>query len=457
MATIEDLIAEMLSELAILQNSEEPLFETGKNFPIPSMLSVDDGRAIFISDKIEQSILSVAKLIQENDEALQAGLGARDLRTIARRAFGNSLAKLDLSINAENSARCVKKAVRRAIKDAVRNDSQPQERSWGCDIFGDPEIPPFDVGPVRFERREDWLIRKDKNGSLTRTSVRRIGKAWQGKKSARRKPSLDYQGEKAVLEAVGNCQYVCSVSIAGTALGIGRDRAVSAAHITMASIALCWSKPAEALDGFRLLSDRGRDGRPGVLILKGDRSKPLSDPPSSPGPVYMTSEQWRSLRDQDKWGRHFAVSSDAIAYYLNPTKTHAQPKMMSTLIHALLWFHEGCKERLPLMATVKFAASMDALACGRKKKGILELISHRLGPSKNDLLFKDGMTASKAVNEIYEVVRSRTIHGTNEKWYRDWSETRSRSEVLARLCLLCCIDWISKNPVVDEPEKLSAS
>jgi hypothetical protein len=129
--------------------------------------------------------------------------------------------------------------------------------------------------------------------------------------------------------------------------------------------------------------------------------------------------------------------------------------MMNTLAHALLWFHEGCRETVAPIAIVKLSAALDALACGRGSSGIRRLISARLGIQQGQAIRPDGPTMKQVVEEIYSEGRSRTIHGNNCRMGHDWTETRGLAEEFGRLCLIMCFDWAAANPSCKAPLELS--
>lgn len=129
---------------------------------------------------------------------------------------------------------------------------------------------------------------------------------------------------------------------------------------------------------------------------------------------------------------------------------------MNTLLQALLWFHEGCRETVDAMAIVKFTSAMDSLSCGRKAKGIRELLTARVGFKDSDLLRKSGgPTMKEAVEGLYSDGRSRTVHGTSEDLVYDLTERRRLAEALTRLCLLRSMEWAADNITEDDPNKLS--
>lgn len=149
------------------------------------------------------------------------------------------------------------------------------------------------------------------------------------------------------------------------------------------------------------------------------------------------------------FGSVFSCAAEAIEYATSGFVSGKRPDMMNSLSKALLWFHEGCRESVDTMAIVKFCSSMDALACGKREKGILSLIKSRLKVN-------DECKLKKEVNEIYSAGRSRTVHGTHSKLGHDWSDIRNRAERMARLCLISCMEWVSVHSDVKDPKFLSS-
>lgn len=106
------------------------------------------------------------------------------------------------------------------------------------------------------------------------------------------------------------------------------------------------------------------------------------------------------------------------------------------------------------MATVKFAAVLDTLGGGSGDDGILKLIEARLGRSRSQAITRDGRTAASVVREIYGAGGSGTIHGSNDQYGHDWSNTRDLAESLTRNCLVEVIGWLHANPAVDDLDQL---
>ena len=161
----------------------------------------------------------------------------------------------------------------------------------------------------------------------------------------------------------------------------------------------------------------------------------------------MKAEEWDRLRSDFK--SVFACAGEAIEHVTTEQGSGKRPKMMDALSQALLWFHEGCRENVDAMAIVKFCSAMDALACGKRKRGILALMKARLR------VF-DESELERLLEEIYGGGRSRTVHGTNDRLGHDWSNTRGVAESFARECLMACLDWVSRHESTEDPSRLSS-
>ncbi|MEC5291428.1 hypothetical protein VSX64_12500 [Aurantimonas sp. C2-6-R+9] len=219
-----------------------------------------------------------------------------------------------------------------------------------------------------------------------------------------------------------------------------------------ATISLFWAKPSQVLDGVNLLVDRSIRREkiltfiPGRTILSGSR---MIGRPSGP---FISKADWK--KSFAYYDLVLKAAAELISFYLEPTGNVRRPKLMNALAQALLWFHEGCRETVTLMAIVKLTATLDALAKGDQSGGIKRLVTARLGHKPSDKFWADGTSMEQAVKEIYSDGRSRTIHGTNDKLGHDWTSTRARTEALSRLCLILCMEWASSNPTLDNPALL---
>jgi hypothetical protein len=451
MSKIRRRIVDIIHELKGLQRSPASLVDKDDDFTLPRMIAAGNGGSIIVSRKIDEIISLVADQLMTDDPTLARKYTRSDWQASVRRAFGPPLARIDLDDDPSENANLVVTDIRAELSKQVSGHGI-LEFAFGCTMFDNTAVKPFAIGVVRFESRLDWLSRKYSEGGIPLVTRRRVERALRGKSLRKRMQSYTSNIEADILDSLGNCAFVCSVTTNGLAGKAGQEKALTAARLATAAIALLWQTPSKTLEGLNLLFDRIPHRQkylafiPGKIVLAGSR---WSHMPHGP---WVSTGEWEKLflRNRD----HFAIVGNVLDYVVSPTDVVARPKMMNTLAQSLLWFYEGCRETVTLMAIVKFSASLDALACGGKARGIRHLINARLGMQDGMPIRPGGPSLKQVIDEIYSDGRSRTIHGTNDKLGHDWSVTRDVAEQFGRLCLLVCIDWAASNPSSDEPSKM---
>ncbi|WP_157070145.1 hypothetical protein [Aureimonas frigidaquae] len=452
MATLESYVDALIAELIRVQAPGSIPDPDEEGFSLPGQIAVGNDRFIMTTQEMERLIELSSRELKRSDPVLSRTHTDKEWNWMVRGAFGPALMLIDLDDDRQENARIVIAAIRAAVGEPAKTYG-PAEHVFGCTLFGNFQVAPFWIGPVQFEPRSAWLSRKLSECDVTKITARRVTHVWSGNKLRKRKTSVDSIRERDILDAVGRCPYVCSVRTDGLASESGRLKAQTAARLAMTGIALRWAVSSKALDGFRLLVDpsvrrqRSLVFKPNVKTLSGGNLRGLPHGPT------VSPANWANELTEHR--NVFDVVGEAIAYYLSPDGKVVRPKLMNTLAQALLWFHEGCRDEVDLMAVVKFSACLDALASGGKSTGIRSLIRARLGMQDDKLIRKDGPTMHSAVQEIYGLGRSRTIHGTNDKIGDDWSSTRAVAEQFARLCLIKCLDWVVSNPTSDDPLALT--
>ncbi|MGB3390479.1 MAG: hypothetical protein WBA88_21155, partial [Pseudaminobacter sp.] len=162
---------------------------------------------------------------------------------------------------------------------------------------------------------------------------------------------------------------------------------------------------------------------------------------------------WLKLFEMEK--SYFSFFAEVINFILKSGADSDRQKTLCRLFHATLWFHEGCREASPLIATVKYAACMDALGNGRGCGAILTVFERILGWKRFSVVFQDGMTLEAVISRIYGQGRSRTIHGNNDQAHMDWSTIAARAEQLARCLLIGCVEWAAEKDLKSDIAVLS--
>src|SRR5262249_47340392 len=156
------------------------------------------------------------------------------------------------------------------------------------------------------------------------------------------------------------------VATDGFANEAGTEKALTAARLALTSISLLWQESSKALDGFNLTYDRSLHRKKALSFVAGQRILSGSRLSHFPHGPYLRAGVWERMFA--KQADHFKITAEILEYFLSITGSVARPKLMNTLGQALLWFHEGCRDTVGLMAIVKFSASMDALGGGHKAR-----------------------------------------------------------------------------------------
>ena len=419
-----------------------------KRYSFPVTLNVGNGRRIYITPEIDAMINSLSKCIfDECFESRKADFTNPEWSRMVKRAFGEALVDHDDERVVEKDAGEVLAATTEKLRGLV-NDLQERNYIFGCHLCNISDLKPLPMGPVLLEPRLVWLERMHTDENISKISLSRIARAWQGKRLRKRRDSEDWLTEEGILATVGACEFVCSVSIAKTGPEAGLQKALIAARLATTAISLAWEMPSSALDAMSLTFDREPHRQTNLVLFPNNRfDYRTSWAQVSGGITELTRKEWENLVTE--FEPIFNCTGEVITYVTSGQDAVSRPQLLNVLFQALLWFHEACREQVDLMAIVKFCAAMEALSCGLGKGGILNLVGSRL-------VVKDENRFRKDLDRIYGEGRSRTVHGTSDSLGHDWSECRQLSERLARLCLQSCLERAFENPQMEDPQRLSA-
>lgn len=413
---------------------------------LPPQLSVGNGRFLPATAKALEYVADYAAILKANDPLLALSYSDDEISDIAGQAFGVAFSSVDL----DHSNDEIHTTALSALADALSTELAPNEREeevvFGCWALTGPGTDDMQIGPVRIEARSNWLTREEGIGRVSPVTARRIRRAWSGDQCRRRTPSFDEAKERAVLDTIDECQTVCSVATKGLSQKVAEQKAPLVSRLAFTALALSWKTPSTALDRMGLRID-GPIHKVHTVSFAPTHMSRLSTSLSHIGGQFVTDE-WLTLWPSLDW--LVGPIGDALSAYVKPRQSPARRKIDSALFMSLWWFHEACRERAPLLAIVKFAASLDALAGGGESRGIRELIDARLSITPGTPLTNDGRMTAEVVKEIYGDARSRAIHGSTDRHGHDWQKVRHVAETLARLCLNRSCGWIWDNPNSDD-------
>lgn len=446
-ASCAQLLEGILEKLKALREGSVQFEDlTDENYPLPASLNIGDGDLIFITREIDQSIGALAKaLMDQRDPSYRSRFSDRDWRRLAKQALGAAISDDAIrKMDQDHTAKVILSGIETQI-DAWVDSIQEREFVFGCHFSKIPDLEPFSIGPVRFEPRAMWLERAHLEERVSRVSTSRISRAWQGKRLRARVSSRDASVEHSILRTVGDGDYICSVSIGLAGSEAGLQKSLIAARLALAAVALGFDQPSQALRDMVLVRDTRLHLEEHIEFSPSGQAGWRTAASFSPGVGWLTEQQWAGLASD--FEEVFDAAGQAIRCFTHGDKAVGKPRIMNALFQALLWFHEAATERVDAIAIVKFCSSMDALACGRRIKGISELIQSHFTVTSVRQLDKD-------LKQLYNDGRSRTVHGTSDGLGHDWSSSKSRAEFLARGCLIGSLERIAKYGGPDDPKIL---
>lgn len=419
---------------------------------LPRWISAGDGESLIINRKISDLIWKLANSIYAEHPDKANTISRKDWAGLVRLVIGPLLGKTDLDNAFETSAYTILVKLRHELSTTDWNYKK-RTFLFGCYFIEHHDIPPFTIGPVTVWKREKWLDIDLANGRVSKISHQRLLACWAGKSMKGRKPSWDSASEKHIADAVGSAPYVCTVETEGIFGEVAKEKAVMSARFTLLGVALMWASPTEAMAKLNLVFD-GLPYRQTYAFVQ-DRPKFLGGSRwvNSQHGLLLFGDLWDPLVQQraDWW----KTLGEAIAFWLSPDGNVPRAKLMKQFVQALIWFHEACREPMPMIATTKFMAALDALTCGGKAKGIKALVTSRLAVAETDPIRANGPSFSKVIDDLYSQGRSRLIHGSSDRIGHDWQDQRDLAESLARITLITCLDWAANYEGVDDPKSIA--
>lgn len=451
--TLKENISEIIKELVKLQTVPAPPRLQEDGFEFPRMIRAGFNRSMIVSKKIDDIILDVATQMVGASSAPSKELVTREWYFVVRTALGQALGLIDLDAPTEvNSEKVIKQ-----VQWALSNRASPhgrRELSYGCTLFGASIIEPFEIGPVKFESRLAWLMRKKNDGAISAAVCRRIERTWAGEKQRTRKSSVDSIREQAVLNSIGSCPFVCSVISSSLGPEMDQEKSLSAARLALSAISLLWLSPSRALEGITLLFDGSINQQKALTFVKGKSILEGSRVSHMPTGSWLADGEWEAIFANES--DYFGVVGDVLWYLVEPSAGGQRPAMLNVLAQAMLWFNEGCRESVSIISIAKFSAALKILSCDDKTTGIQRLITARLGIEGQAAIRPGGPTMASVLEQIFVRGQNCSIHGSESALCDDWNGTRTLSEQFASLCLRACLEWASENPHCNNPRQLSS-
>lgn len=433
-----------INEVAALTGAERRAYH--KKFElVPPSLPAGEGRQILLSAVGIAAVRRIAATTRANNAHLAAAYSEGEMIELFRFNIGRLLmanpGPEEHSFETPSDVLAFKRKLAASIREDASGLRPGETHAFGVWTFSSAGVVPISMGPVWLGPREVWLKDAEIGSSLNKAVRDRIARRWQGAKLRKRAASC-FLGEEDILAAIGECPWVCTVQLGGHSSERSREKATLAARIALASIALCWQRPANATQSMGLLIDGpghrrvsfayNEEGAVGVWRNKSPRRG-----------AEIFTEDARTFHED--YRDRFTTVGDALHSFLAVQPVGPMVEPSARLCRALIWFWEACNAPLDFMAITKFATSMDVLCDGQDDHALCRLLERCGDFSPDDTLLKDGTSVKGLVSEVYTAGRSKFLHGARPSLVEDLTVARIRAELLASLALKSYISWIGED------------
>lgn len=444
-----EVLVELVSETNAFQAQKgHSLITNG----IAGFRNIDGYGSALINSRMKSLSDKLGNMLYREDKGLWLSWSKVDWLKLVERVFLEEYFKNLKLYETVSSIKDLLKAIEAKI--SYQSHSGAIRFLSGCDIFSNSIEEVIDFGKVSIVGRGRWLDKQCDAGILSKLICDNIKLQWglDGNQVDPITDSMDIYTKSNVLDLVGRGGYVCEVDVSGLVGEAAEAKAIMAMNFAMVAICLTWNKPSKALRNMSSTSC----GYPQLVYsaisvdgnLRGNSSRwngGFGQP--------LIETNWNEVSKQ--YSSVFGVISEVIDYALSSTGDVNRPRLMDTFAHSLMWFHEACKEDLPMIAITKFVASLDALASNSAGAGgIIRVITSRLGVSKDDPIRPEGPSFKEAITEIYSQGRSRLLHGSSDRLMQDWQSMRNLAEEFSRLAIIQCLDLASRKPLMNDPKEM---
>ena len=316
--------------------------------------------------------------------------------------------------------------------------------SFPCRLFDDLSIGPFDIGPVRFCPRSNWLHELEERAQGASDAwAKPLHKFFStpALSAADRESKLSVLPTRAqdVHDALAGCMWVATVSLAAIDQDRAKDQAKTAVRLAVNALGLRTNRlgavqlrgPGDELratQSHTIVQSLGADVRMAFH---------LDIPMTSGSPGQSKEYVLNSLNLRQAAGK--ALTAITLPSLSAKAK---EPTIAQRWCDALFWFGEARRDSTEFMALVRYGMALDVLTKGSKKKGITELLETLFGIKASDAVMTSGTTLGKLVSQIYDEGRSQFGHGGRSALIQDLPASieaadRLTSEALDRyaLCL----------------------
>ncbi len=433
-----------IEEVSSLSPDERRAYYRNFRFGPPS-LPVGQGRCIYLTDEGAKAVARIARSIRNNSPTIKMAYSEAELLRLTGDLIGRLLladtAPGGVTFEVPEDAIAFKIKLKASLNEHLSGLRSGVTHIFGCWVVYHHTLLPICIGPVWFGHRETWLNERRADRTFDKATHERIGRHWQGRKLRKRKNrSWSSHYEQDILDTVGPCPWICSVSFGGHAPARSGEKAVLAARIALATIALCWVRPARAACDMGLLIDTGPSNFQTTLCYDAKGFVGSSHINLSRRGAIIFDEDLQTFHSD--YHERFDTVGAALHLFLEVQPSGLMGDASARLCRSLTWFWEACNSPLDFMAITKFATSIDVLSEGQGEHAICDLLNRVGDFAPEDKFLKDGTTVKTLAREVYKEGRSKFVHGARPSLIEDLTSPRARAEMLASRALQSYIAWM---------------
>jgi hypothetical protein len=348
---------------------------------------------------------------------------------------GDILATKQLDKLAELDIGAFSKQLQQGLTDRLARTKADIEYSFPCHLFDDVNVGQFNIGPVRFLPRLNWLDHVEEHGGGDANWAKLVRAAWGGGSATTEDIIIDKWRAETISTGFRDCCWVAIVMVTTNELGRSDEAAGILARLAIdalgapmsASRAIRLAILGDALDLSRCIAVlQSPGGKSGIWFRSPDLR--MGDETNAAQDFLQATADYR-----DAAGRAFEE--------LKTPSSNGSASLRRRWCDALFWFGAARRNTTEFMALVHYGVALDILAKGGKDGGITDLLSKLFARSPTEET--DGTTLKGDVENLYKQARSQLSHGGRPALLEDMPLSREKADqlVASALCrYICCLD-----------------
>ncbi|MDP2143009.1 MAG: hypothetical protein Q8J80_02650 [Gallionella sp.] len=419
---------------------------------LPDFVTAQNGYQRHFTKKARTALRSIAETVHENDINISSRIEIGNFEKIVKQCVADLHAEGELDIvNLNKPVEAVRKLKDR-IEDSLSQMQMEFTHYFPAWTLGMETEHPFELGPVTFMTREQWIDSVDfsQNAINQYLSFPENNARWKDSlKQALRNPADDEDIAglaEPIYSAIRDCSSVLKITVKGYEINLSRKVGEIVCKSALDSISLLF-EGREFFHQQALCNERLQPVRSSSII---ETNGYLWLPGSSVGPRIprLSYPQVHAfLADKSDI---LEVIGRILNALVDPA-TSKYPNLSKRWATALDWMAEGRREKNDAVALTKIASSLDVLACGGKFPGILGMLKNFTNCSEDTIVVTGSAprTLRQVIQDIYDSGRSQILHGTHFDRLKSFEVWNGYAAYFARLALIECAVRLNKFTGVD--------